>query len=62
MFAEPGAMIGAMESFVRDQASEARSDVTEQASPALAPVHELTARELDEQRRLVRASLLLGVG
>jgi hypothetical protein len=55
-------MIGAMEFSVRDEATQAQSDATGQPSPALAPVRELTAHELDEQRRLVRASLLLGVG
>jgi hypothetical protein len=51
-----------MESSIRDQASAAQSDATEQANPALAPVRELTAHDMDEQRRLVRASLLLGIG
>ena len=50
-----------MELSVRD-ASNTQSDAAQQASPALAPVRELTAHDMDEQRRLVRASLLLGVG
>jgi hypothetical protein len=51
-----------MELSVRDEASQAQSDAAEQPSPALAPVRELTAHDMDEQRRLVRASLLLGIG
>jgi hypothetical protein len=55
-------MIGPMETSVRDQVSEAQSDAAEQTSSGLAPVRELTAHDMDEQRRLVRASLLLGIG
>ena len=50
-----------MEPFVRDAAAEAESNAAEQTGPALAPVRELTAHDMDEQRRLVRASLLLGI-
>jgi hypothetical protein len=51
-----------MEPFVRDESSEAQSDAAEKTSPARSPVRELTAHDMDEQRRLVRASLLLGIG
>jgi hypothetical protein len=51
-----------METSHRDEASEAKSDATEQTSPARTPIRELTAHDMDEQRRLVRASLLLGIG
>ena len=50
-----------MEPSVRDEASQAQSDAAEQTSPGLSPVRELTAHDMDEQRRLVRASLLLGL-
>lgn len=51
-----------METSLRDAAGEAQSETAEQASRSPSPVRELTPPQLDEQRRLVRASLLLGIG
>jgi hypothetical protein len=55
-------MIGTMEAHPRDNALQGRSRVVEQVVAhrfATPVVRELTDRDMDEQRRLVRASLLV---
>jgi hypothetical protein len=57
-------MIGPMEAHPRHNAGKARYDVVEQVAAhrfATPVVRELTHRDMDEQRRLVRASLLMPV-